>query len=423
MSEELATHDVFRALYGEKPAAVDGKVHASDPCKLSEAHQVFRRWLGDGYDIDAVDAVVCAVVAERLTGEPLWLLVISGPGNAKTETVQAAAGAGAVVTSTISSEGALLSATPQREQTSGATGGLLRSLGERGVLVIKDVTSVLSMNRETRAAVLAALREVHDGHWVRHVGADGGRTLTWRGRIGLIGAVTTAWDRAHDVIATMGDRFVLLRMDSTVDRQSAGRQAISNTGDEQRMRADLAAVVGGAAAGADLHAAHDLTDDEQDRLLAAADLVTMARTGVDYDYRGDVVDAHAPEMPTRFAKQLTQLVRGGLALGMDRLRALHLAIRCARDSMPPMRLAILLDVAANPDSSTHEVRRRLGKPRATVDRQLQALQMLDLLACDEEETLVAGKPGTKWRYRLTDGVDPDVLALPVPDLSPHGVLG
>jgi len=37
--------------------------------------------------------------------------VISGSGNAKTETVQAPAGAGAVVTSTITSAGALLSAT------------------------------------------------------------------------------------------------------------------------------------------------------------------------------------------------------------------------------------------------------------------------------------------------------------------------
>jgi hypothetical protein len=53
--------------------------------------------------------------------------------------------------------------------------------------------------------------------------------------------------------------------------------------------------------------------------------------------------------------------------------------------MPPLRLAIVLDVAANPDSATREVRQRLNKPRATVDRQLQALHMLDVLDCDEYE--------------------------------------
>ena len=109
---------------------------------------------------------------------------------------------------------------------------------------------------------------------------------------------------------------------------------------------------------------------ETDVLLAAADVVTLARTGVDYDYRGDVIDAHAPEMPTRFAKQLAQVVRGGVAIGMARPDALRLAIRCARDSMPPLRLMILDDLVAHPASSTAEVRTRLGKPRSTVDRQL-----------------------------------------------------
>ena len=114
-------------------------------------------------------------------------------------------------------------------------------------------------------------------------------------------------------------------------------------------------------------------------LLAAADLVTLARTGVEYDYRGDVIDAHAPEMPTRFAKQLTQIIRGAVAIGMDRDDALRLAIRCARDSMPPLRLAIIDDLAAHPYSTPTDVRKRLGKPRATVDRQLQALHMLDVV--------------------------------------------
>jgi hypothetical protein len=53
-------------------------------------------------------------------------------------------------------------------------------------------------------------------------------------------------------------------------------------------------------------------------------VVTLARTGVEIDYRGDVIDSHAPEMPTRFAKQLTMLMRGGIAIGMPRIDALTL---------------------------------------------------------------------------------------------------
>jgi hypothetical protein len=39
----------------------------------------------------------------------------------------------------------------------------------RGVLVIKDVTSIISANRDLRATVLAALREVYDGRWSRNM--------------------------------------------------------------------------------------------------------------------------------------------------------------------------------------------------------------------------------------------------------------
>ena len=111
----------------------------------------------------------------------------------------------------------------KRDRSADATGGLLRKIGPHGLLVIKDFTSILSMNRDTRALVLAALREIYDGHWSRNVGTDGGQTLTWRGRVVVIGAVTTAWDSAYQVVSTMGDRFVLVRLSSGQHRRAAGK--------------------------------------------------------------------------------------------------------------------------------------------------------------------------------------------------------
>jgi hypothetical protein len=375
---------------------------------LKQCRATFKRWLGDTYDTDALDAMLAAAAVERLDGDPLWLLIISGSGNAKTETVQALSGIDAIVASTIASEAALLSATQKRDRAKDATGGLLREIGDRGVLVIKDVTSILSMNRDLRGQVLGALREVHDGSWVRKVGAEGGRSLPWSGRIAVIGAVTTKWDTAHDVIAAMGDRFVLVRLDSTKGRIAAGRQAIGNTSFEVQMRAELADAVAGVIAGMDTSGI-TVTDEEREVLLAAANLATLARTGVEYDNRGDVIDAHAPEMPTRFAKELTQIVRRSVAIGMDRHDGLRLAIRCARDSMPPLRLAIIDDLAKHAGSTAQDVRRRLGKPRTTVDRQMQALHMLDVLDVTEEEAEYGGRRVTLWHYFLSKDIDPTAL--------------
>ena len=368
---------------------------------LAAAHDAYRRWLGDDYDLTALDCVLATAAAERLDGDPAWLLVVSGSGAAKTETISPLRAAGAVEVSHISGEAALLSGTSSRERAEHATGGLLRQIGERGLLVIKDVTSILSMNRDTRAAVLAALREIYDGHWTRYVGTDGGQTLSWRGRLVVIGAVTTAWDRAHQVISTMGDRFVLVRIDSGTNRLAAGRQALGNVGAEQAMRAELGDVVARLLASVDPSADVNLTDDEQDILLALADVVTRARTAVDRDRSGTPDFVHAFEMPTRFAKQLAQIARGCLALGMTRQRALDVAVRAAGDTMPPLRRLVLGDILEHPMSRTIDVAKRVRKPWQTINRVLQELHLLELLAAEYEPW----GNGERELYSLAESVD------------------
>jgi hypothetical protein len=51
------------------------------------------------------------------------------------------------------------------------------------------------------------------------------------------------------------------------------------------------------------------------------------------------------------------------------------------------------------------VRRRLNKPRSTIDRQMQALHMLGVLDVDEGE--YGNK--TRWWYSLADGINPAAL--------------
>jgi hypothetical protein len=404
----------------DDPSA-EAKEPPAEPRTLSEVHDIFRRWFGQDYDIATLDAVLAVAAAERLAGDPAWLLIISGPGNAKTETVQATSRLGVThIISTLTSDAALLSATPRKQRSNTATGGLLRKIGKRGIMVVKDFTSILSTDRNVRSSILAALREIHDGQWVRNVGTDGGQTLTWNGRIVVIGACTTAWDQAHAVVSTMGDRFVLIRSDSHVGRIAGGRSAMRHAGDEARMREELAAAVAGVVNSVDPNNVYALTEDDENIIVQAADVVTLARTGVELDYRGDVIDAHAPEMPTRFAKQLTQIMRGAVAVGMSHLDALRLVIRCARDSMPQLRLAVLADIAGNPDSPVINVRRRLQKPRATVDRALQALHTLGLLTCREEETERAGKEVQVRHYSLADGINLNTLAEPEDDLFGQG---
>ena len=126
-------------------------------------------------------------------------------------------------------------------------------------------------------------------------------------------------------------------------------------------------------------------------------------------------------MPTRFAKQLGQLVRGAIAIGAPVDHAMRLAIRCARDSIPPLRCEILLDIAAHPNSEPHEVHRRIGRPRHTVRRELEALHMLRLLQCQEtdEENDKGKVVRTIYEYSLADAFDrATLLAMTEPRKPP-----
>jgi hypothetical protein len=383
-------------------APVRGIVAGDISGRLEATRSVYTKWLGEEYDLGVSDVALSAAASAKLGGDPPWVQVVGGSGAAKTETIIPLRGANAVLASTISGEAGLLSATSEKDRAKDATGGLLRAIGSNGVLVIKDFTSILSMNRDTRALVLAALREIYDGHWDRNVGTDGGQTIKWDGRLVLIGACTTAWDSAHQVIAMMGDRFLLVRLNSRENRLAAGRKAMGNVDLERLMRAELAEAVGDLMAGVDGSREYTLAEKDDAGLLALADIVTRARTAVERDFQGNPAFAHDLEMPTRLAKQLVQVARGGLALGMERDDALATAERAARDSMPPLRQRVLTDVSGNSWTLTSEVVERLQLPRKTVDRTLQELHLLGLL-------VVRSNTLNRWEYMVAADVDAEAL--------------
>jgi hypothetical protein len=106
------------------------------------------------------------------------------------------------------------------------------------------------------------------------------------------------------------------------------------------------------------------------------------------------------------------LMRGGIAIGMSRQDALALVLRCARDSIPQLRLAILRDVASYPDSPVIDIRRRLQKPRTTTNRTLQALHCLGLVRCHEKEEEHDRKTVIVAYYSLAGHIDLGVLQSP-----------
>lgn len=308
---------------------------------LTETVATFQRWL---YleDPTAVYAVAATLAANRAPGDPVWLLLVCAPSTGKTEILSAATGLPWVIPAAKVTEASLLSGTSRREKAATSTGGLLRQVGDFGVLLIKDFTSVLAQNKDARAEAMAALREVYDGDWHRPVGTDGGKVLTWRGKCGLLGGVTPALDQNGQVTAALGDRFVLLRLpDADVD--AFGLAALYHGDHERDMRRELSDALAGLVEHADIrHVNTPRTEQDQRRLIALAAYTARAQTAVVRDgYRQDVLYLPQVEGPGRLVKAYARLLGGLEAIGCDSTTAWQTVTRVALDCAPALRTKVM----------------------------------------------------------------------------------
>jgi energy-coupling factor transporter ATP-binding protein EcfA2 len=354
----------------EQATAVPSPWPAAPSAELEDLIGTFRRWLHLP-DPAAVLVVLGTVAANRLEGDPVWTLLVGPPGGGKSELLVSLAGLHDVHPTATLTEAALLSGTSKRERDADAKGGLLRAIGDFGIVLCKDFGSVLSMNRDARAQVIAALREVYDGSWTRHVGTDGGRTLHWTGKIGLVAGRTPTIDRHHAVMGAMGERFALFRLPD-VDSDEQAARALSHAGREANMRRELSDAVTNLL-DRPLPLPRPLDETERDRLITLTTFAVRARSAVERDgYSREIELIPDPEAPTRLIIVLERLLAGIDIIGADRTEAWRIVTKVALDSIPATRRAVI-DLLAHADDEveTPKVAEELGYPTATAKRALE----------------------------------------------------
>jgi hypothetical protein len=347
---------------------------AADPRPIREVIETFKEWL---YlpDPGSLEAVLATVAANRIDKlDPSWLLVVGPSGGGKTETIAAVTGLADVHLAATLTEAALLSGTSRRDKSATAKGGLLREVGEYGLLVLKDFGSVLSLRHEARAGVLAALREIYDGSWTRLVGTDGGRSLHWSGKLGLIAGAVPAIDQHHGVLSQLGERFIIFRLEVD-DADKQARRSLRHQGREREMRKALQEAVCGLFAELDLTAIPTFTRSDEDRLVALTTLVARARSAVVRDpYRRELELVPDAEAPGRLIGALGRLLTGLRLIGVGEDEAWRVVTKSGLDSMPASRRrAVEFLIRHTGAATTTAVATRLGLPNPSTHRVLEDL--------------------------------------------------
>jgi hypothetical protein len=324
--------------------------------------------------------MLAALVANRLPGDPVWLLLVGPPSCGKTELLNTLDHLPGIWRFDVATEAGLMTA--GRDGTLGGVLGEITADGGMGILVVKDLSTILAEGANRRAALFADLRRIYDGEWERRVGKAGGTTLRFEGHVGLLGATTDAIDQLANEIGELGPRMLFLRMpDTDTDEQL---QAVSrNVGHQRDVRATLADTVANFVATLNFTAPSIEPSTDRPELRALAQWATWAHSPVSRNRWGDheIEYVPRPEIGGRLLASLLQLHAGARLIGLDETTTTELIRTIALDVIPSMRARVLDYLSARPGlrPTTRTVADAVGLPTPITSRACEDLAALGIV--------------------------------------------
>lgn len=336
-----------------------------------------------------VEVLLATVIAHRLKGDPVWIIIVAPSSGAKSEFINLISTVNGVFPISTLTGHTLASGQRVKE---GEETSLLMRIGS-GIMTFKDFTSLLSEQRDERAVIMAQLREIYDGKYKKSFGT--GKDVNWVGKITVLAGSTHVIHSLKAQYTAMGERFLLWNM-TQPDRIEAGDRTMQNqeSGEMQERRDELT------------EAARKLIDEDLElpevlpkitpelrgRILDIAELVTRARSNVDRDWKtGEITEVYDPEMPARMAGQLQGFARALMILSYNEYGKAELLERYEQilyklglDNIPHSRMITMIELSRYDTLETTGLATKLGFPTTTVRHWLEDLTALKIAKRDKK---------------------------------------
>ena len=367
--------------------------------------KAFSKWFYLEEDYNIIGPM-CAGIANFFPGEPDVIGVIGPSGSLKTE----------VIRSFGESENQYvypISTLTDKTFVSGfkESKDIVPRLKNR-LLMIKDLTSILSKNEDIRAGIFADIRELTDGYIHKEFG--NGIVKDYRDlHSSIMFASTNAIEGYYSLHASLGQRIIFLR--PVNDPKKARERSEANRGKQKDMRLETHDAVMQLLESATselgqclvIETPHELKEE----LGGFYDFLALCRTPLHRNYHGQIDHLPEPEFPTRIANSISRLCEvHALLFGREELIKddADFGARIIRDNIPTMRWQVLkaMRVRAWDQMGDNESSDWMTSSQIKADKMstgsiryaLEELSVLDLVErLSREET-----GGRSDSYRLTD---------------------
>lgn len=351
-----------------------------------------------------VKFLVAQMITHKLTNDPAWAVIVGASGAGKSEFINMLGKCNDVYpVSTLTSHTFISGARSQTGETS-----LLLKIKDKdgknnGIITFKDLTSLLSENKDERAVIMAQLREIYDGKYSKQFGT--GMQVKWEGKITVVAGATYAIHTLRQSYTAMGERFVFYNLISP-DRKEAARRTMQNQeqGDMMIRRDGLADRL------------RDYVEnfikipekippiehEMKEGILDLSELATRARSETERNWRSpqmEITEVHPPEMPTRFAGVLMTYLQalriinycetGKFDIFEEDIKILN---KIALDSITKSKRIAMQELAKYDWLETAGIATKINMPTNTVRRWLEDLNALGVA----DRIKQGGPKGDKW---------------------------
>ena len=350
---------------------------------------------------DYIDFVWGVIFANRLDTKPIWAYLIGPSSAGKTTILDPLGGHESIYTTDTLTKASLLPGIgigrPTDKTARMAVKNSLLNQADGKILIVKDLSPLLTEDYKELKSILGILRSAYDGTFAKNFGNIGQIKINCR--FGLIAAVTDAIDNHLIVDAELGQRFIGYRMPAIgIKEERAICDAILNNKESE---------LNGA-----LHeAAYEMLDREPkepgitkrqaDVIMYAAEVVALARTAITRDKYTHDADVSRPERTARLYSQLISLAKGvamarghRIVMGEDVVFVRHIAAHTLS-----LKMLRLLNMFLEKDGLTaDDLVKRFSWCKRTCDERLDNLRLAGI--CETQQ--IAGRSGrdeTMWTLK------------------------
>jgi len=319
----------------------------------------------------------------KTSGRPVWLLLIGPPGCGKTMPMLGIQHSPFVYACSSFRPTALISGWGTK---GGQDSSMLPKLQGK-ILMVKDMSSLMSQHNEVVNEIMGLLRDAYDGSCARTYGT--GVERRYECKFGFIGAATPDIDSQWSLNVRLGERFLRYRVKSTLD-QVYGK--IDLTLDNIKNETEVDNIIEDTSLGylkyltrEDADLPHLMMRKEIGRL---AQLGAILRTSVArHAYSRQILVIPEWEEATRYAKQLAKLALG-LAFIRDKSEN-------DEEEMRDLKAVVLSGIDAKieklccalykkPSSTTHQLGVAMGVPAGMVRMWLEDLNIARIVVCTRQ---------------------------------------